>query len=100
MRLIRFDVELRGNKDVLLNDHVLEDPKARGMIEEKIITKNLTLDQQWALITSLKRLSAQLEDCYRQSRLRAGGGPRTCLSGFISGVPGTSIKKLTHPGDK
>lgn len=93
MKLIRFDVELKGNRDVILNDRVLEDPQARGMIDEKIITKNLTLDQQWALLTSLKRLSAQLEDCYRQSRFLAGGGPRTCLSGFM-GVPGTSIKKL------
>lgn len=97
MKIIRFDVELRGNKDVLLNDRLAEDPRAVGEIEEKIVTRQLTLDQQWIILTSLKRLSAQLEDCYRQARLRAGDGgttkKHTAFSG-MTGVPGTDLPSL------
>lgn len=95
MKIIRFDVELQGNRDVVVNGRVLEDPRALGEVEEKVIEKNTTLDQQWQLITMLKRMTSQLEHVYRKSTVRQSGGAatRTVFSG-LSGMAGTNLPDL------
>ena len=96
MRIIRFEVELHGNRDISVNGRRLEDSRAIGEIEEKVIEKNTTLDQQWQMITLLKRMTAQLEHVYRKSVVRQQGGPatRTVFSG-LAGVQGTNLPDLT-----
>lgn len=95
MKIIRFDVELQGNRDVVVNGRILEDPRALGEIEEKVIEKNTTLDQQWQLISLLRRMASQLEHVYRKSTIRQSGGAasRTVFSG-LGGLPGTNLPDL------
>lgn len=70
MIIIDFRAELHGNREVTLNGYPLT--RGEGMIEEKVIEKTLTLDQQWELITMLRKLSAKAEHAYRCARIRAG----------------------------
>ena len=98
MQIIRFNAVLQGNRDVVLNDRLLEDPRALGEVEEKVIERTLTLDQQWQLITLLKRMTAQLEHTYRRSTVRQSGSTptRTVFSG-LKGMPGTNLPDLSKP---
>lgn len=98
MIVVQFTADLRGNKDVLLNGIDIRDPRSQGIIEEKIIEKNLTLDQQWALIMMLRKLSARLEHTYRSSRIRSGevSTGKVIVSG-LKGVPGTNLPNLSGP---
>ncbi len=92
MKIIRFDVELQGNRDVVVNGRVLEDPRALGEVEEKVIEKNTTMDQQWQLITMLKRMTSQLEHVYRKSAVRQQS--KGVYSG-LKGLSGTNLPDLT-----
>jgi hypothetical protein len=95
MHIVRFDAELMGNKQVLVNGHAVQDPRALGEVDEKLIEKTVDLDQQWQMLTLLKRMTAQLEHVYRKSMVRAGQAPaaKVIVSGLY-GVPGTDLGHL------
>ena len=70
MRIFLLDVELKGRCDVAVNGRRLEDGDAE--IDEKIIAKQLTVEQQWQLICVLKKNINKLYSVYRDARVAQG----------------------------
>lgn len=100
MKLFEIVAEFHGNKEVTVNGRPLQGLKDCDIpVEEKVIEKNVSLEQQWFLLCEVRKLIGRLEFTYHKSRLRAGGATdsRLITSG-AKGVGGTSIGKL--PGSK
>ena len=93
MRVIELVVELKGNREVTING--LNSARGQFLLEEKVIEKNLTLEQQHHIMCELRKLISRMLDVNHKSRIRAGEvvAPRTVVSG-AKGVSGTSIKAL------
>lgn len=70
MKIINFQVELLGNREVIINGRPV--PKGTAEVEEKVIFKTVTLDQQWNTLCELWKLLTKLTDVYNRSRVRAG----------------------------
>ncbi len=69
-RIFLMDVELAGHSDVKVNGQRLEEADAE--IDEKIIFKQLTLQQQWQLICLMKKNINKLYAVYREKRVAEG----------------------------
>ena len=69
-RIFLMDAELVGHSDVRVNGQRLEEADAE--IDEKIIEKQLTLDQQWKLICLMKKNINKLYSAYRNARVAQG----------------------------
>ena len=70
MKIFQMDVELQGSGDVTVNGRRLEEGDA--MIDEKIIGKRLSTDQQWKLICVFKKNINKLYSLYRDARVAQG----------------------------
>jgi len=70
MRIFLMDVELKGFSDVTVNGRRLEIGDAE--IDEKIIAKKLSLEQQWQLICVMKKNINKLYSIYRDARVAHG----------------------------
>lgn len=70
MRIFLMDVELQSFNEVTVNGRRLETGDAE--IDEKIIAKKLTLDQQWQLICLFKKNINKLYSIYRDARVAQG----------------------------
>jgi len=70
MRIFLLDVELQGSGDVTVNGRRLEAGDAE--IDEKIIGKKLSLEQQWQLICLMKKNINKVYAVYRDARVARG----------------------------
>jgi len=96
MKLFEVVVELRGNREITINGRQLQYLKDHDMLlEEKILGKNVSLDQQWAVLCEMRKLVAKLEFVYKKSRIRAGEVTNpTLITSGAKGINGTIIKSL------
>jgi hypothetical protein len=70
MRIFLLDVALQGFNEVTVNGRRLETGDAE--IDEKIIAKKLSLEQQWQLICVMKKNINKLYAVYRDARVASG----------------------------
>lgn len=70
MRIFLMDVELKGFNEVTVNGRRLETGDAE--IDEQIIAKKLSLEQQWQLICVMKKNINKLYAVYRDARVAQG----------------------------
>ena len=95
MQLIRFVVELQGSSDASLNGRRLEE--AEPFIEEKVIFNKLPLEQQWIILSQLRKLLNKADHVYQQSRVKHGEISHSDydrIKSGMKGVPGTNLKPL------
>lgn len=101
MKLLNLQIELQSNKEVTVNGRPLNYLRNHDIeLEEKVIEKNVSLEQQWIVLCEMRKLEARLESAYRKSRIRAGEITESSkvVSSGAKGIPGTSIGKM--PGHK
>jgi hypothetical protein len=70
MRIFLMDVKLEAGHEVTVNGRRLEDGDAE--IDEKVIGRQLNLEQQWQLICVLKKNINKLYSAYRAKRVAEG----------------------------
>lgn len=99
MVIISFTAELLGNKEVTLNGVHLD--RGEPFIEEKVIFNQLTLNQQWQLLSMARKLLNQMESTYQKSRVKAGelthddyDLTQARIRSGARGVPGTNLPPL------
>lgn len=91
MKIINFQVELLPNSEVIVNGRSLNNSCAE--IDEKVLTKRVSLEQQWRLMCEVHKLLNRMVDNYNKGRVRAGEinheeYDRARIISAGSGIPG------------
>ena len=86
MRIADFTLELHGSSEVTLNGvNVLTEGKTLHMLEEAVFLKQLTPQQQWAILCEMRKMLARMESAYNKGRVLRGeiteGDAKTVTSG-------------------
>ena len=77
MKLINIQIELLGNKEILINGRPWQEANITRDIDEKVFLKQLTLDQKWAVLCELQKLLAILSYQYQVDRALQNDLPAT-----------------------
>lgn len=75
MKILNLTVETVGSEMIVNGKHWMDSAADTNMVEELI--KKLPLEQQWTLLTILRKTVCKVEDNYRQSRVMAHELPMT-----------------------
>jgi hypothetical protein len=101
MIIMDFRVELHGNKEISINGRRYEN--GEPMIDEKVIEKQVSTDQQRIVIAMLNKLLAKAQHTYMRSKVTAGEMPMSDYERMMTrthgvhgtdGVSGTSLGPL------
>ena len=75
MTIVEIKAELHGDREVTVNGQRLLGGQINPKVEEKIIFNQLTLQQVWELLATLRKVDAMLVDTYHKMQVRDGETP-------------------------
>lgn len=72
MKILEIVAELQPNREVTVNGRNTAAAGNAVNLDEKLIEKQLSLEQQWELLCLMQQTVAKLFHTYHRSRIRAG----------------------------
>jgi hypothetical protein len=72
MNIIKFDVELTGNKEVLINGKNCLTSGSNPFVDEKIFVKQLSKEQQHAVMAMARQLAEIVYSANQEAMVRRG----------------------------
>lgn len=70
MRILQLDIDLHGNRDITINGVRMEN--GHVLLDETVIRKQLTLDQQFFILCELKKTLSLVEHIYSATKVNRG----------------------------